>query len=79
MLGKLFRHNQDGYIYEVVGQDETSGSSPGWILWNERAGQRQTATEVELARQVGWELVGTAVGVRRPEPSDREIPAALMK
>lgn len=79
MKGKLFRRNKDGYIYEAIGQEDTTGPSPRWILWNERVGERQYVLEVELARQVGWELVGTAVNVRPQETTDRVIPAALLK
>lgn len=79
MQGKLFRRNKDGYIYEAIGQEDTTGPSPRWILWNDRVGERQFVLEVELARQVGWELVGTAVSVRPEEGSDRVRPAALMK
>ncbi len=79
MKGKLFRRNKDGYIYEAIGQEDTTGPSPRWILWNERVGERQYVLEVELARQVGWELVGTAVNVRPQETADWVIPAALLK
>lgn len=80
MLGKLFRRNKDGYIYEVTGrEDDATGASPRWILWNERVGERQFVLDVELERQVGWELVGTSVNVRPEEPEDRMRPAALMK
>lgn len=79
MQGKLFRRNKDGYIYEAIGQEDATGPSPRWILWNDRVGERQYVLEVELARQVGWELVGTSVNVRPQEDPDRVLPAALMK
>jgi len=79
MLGKLYRRNKDGYIYESIGQEKKTGPSPRWILWNERVGERQYVLDVELSRQVGWELVGTALNVRPQENSDRIRPAALMK
>jgi hypothetical protein len=79
MQGKLYRRNKDGYIYEVIGQENEAGPSPRWILWNDRVGERQYVLDVELARQVGWELVGTAVNVRPEEDADRVRPAALMK
>lgn len=79
MLGKLYRRNKDGYIYEAIGQEKTTGPSPRWILWNERVGERQYVLDVELSRQVGWELVGTALNVRPEENLDRIRPAALMK
>lgn len=79
MKGKLFRRNKDGYIYEAIGQEGVAGPSPRWILWNDRVGERQFVLQVELERQVGWELVGTAVNVRPEEDSDQVRPAALMK
>ncbi len=79
MKGKLYRRNNDGYIYEVIGRDETPGAVPCWVLWNDRAGERQIAMEIELERQVGWELVGTAHGVEPEDEPAREVPAALMK
>lgn len=79
MLGKLYRRNKDGYIYEAIGQEKKTGPSPRWILWNERVGERQYVLDVELSRQVGWDLVGTALNVRPQENSDRIRPAALMK
>jgi hypothetical protein len=79
MKGKLFRRNKDGYIYEAIGQEDVAGLSPRWILWNDRVGERQFVLQVELERQVGWELVGTAVNVRPEEDSDQVRPAALMK
>ena len=58
MKGKLYRRNNDGYIYEVIGRDETPGAVPCWVLWNDRAGERQIAMEIELERQVGWSSWG---------------------
>jgi len=79
MKGKLYRRNTDGYIYEVIEQEEAGGPAARWILWNDRVGERQYVPEVELARQVGWELVGTAVNVRPDEDANQVRPAALMK
>ncbi len=81
MKGKLYRRNKDGYIYEVIGHDEVPGIGVRWVLWNERVGERQFVPEIELQRQVGWELVGTAVGAETEakEAPAREMPAALMK
>ena len=78
MKGKLFRRHKDGYIYEVIGQAEFSGS-PRWILWNDRVGERITVTNAELQRQVGWELVGRVTPSVREDTPAREMPAALMK
>lgn len=79
MKGKLYRRNKDGYIYEVVGQEESSALGLLWIMWNERVGERQFVMDIELKRQVGWELVGTVQSAAPPEESPQEIPAALMK
>ena len=79
MKGKLFRRNKDGYIYEVVGLEEPSGMTTRWVLWNDRSGERHKVMDIELERQVGWELVGTAKGAAPPKPTAREIPPALMK
>ena len=54
MKGKLYRRNKDGYIYEVVGQEESSALGLLWIMWNERVGERQFVMDIELKRQVGW-------------------------
>jgi hypothetical protein len=79
MKGRLYRRQKDGYIYEVVAHDQAPGVPDLWVLWNERAGERQFAMGVELERQVGWELVGTAKSAATSERSNREVPAALMK
>ena len=79
MKGKLYRRNQDGCIYEVIGQDERPGMAPRWILWNERVADRIVVTALELQRQVGWELVGNASLLRSQDPTTHEIPPALMK
>ena len=79
MKGNLYRRIQDGCIYEVIGQDEISGTSPCWFLWNERFGERQIVMDFQLTQQVDWELVGK-VGKSDPqETTPREVPAALMK
>ncbi len=79
MIGNLYRRIQDGCIYEVIGQDEISGTSTCWFLWSERFGERQIVEGTQLTRQVGWELVGK-VGKSKPhEPTPREVPATLMK
>ena len=62
MEGRLYRRMKDGYIYEVVDKSVAHDGSPLWTLWNDRAGERQFAMDIELQRQVGWELVGTAHG-----------------
>jgi hypothetical protein len=79
MLGKLYRRNKDGYIYEVIGQDDSPGEPDRWVMWNERVGERQIVMDIELERQVGWELVGTAKGTASSKPTTQEIPSALMK
>jgi hypothetical protein len=79
MKGKLYRRNKDGYIYEVIEADKVPGMGTRWALWNDRAGERQFAMEIELERQVGWELVGTAQGAEPLEELPQAIPAALMK
>lgn len=79
MKGKLYRRNKDGYIYEVIGQDDRPGREDSWILWNERAGERHYVMGIELQRQVGWELVGVAQGIVREQPAEQQRPAALMK
>ena len=79
MKGNLYRRIQDGCIYEVIGQDEISGTSPCWFLWNERFAERVSVIDFHLTRQVGWELVGK-VGKSDPqETTPREVPPALMK
>lgn len=78
MKGRLYRRMKDGYIYEVTEWENLPGVGTRWTLWNDRAGERQFAMDVELQRQVGWELVGTAPGVVREETT-RPRPAALMK
>lgn len=79
MQGKLYRRNKDGYIYEVIGMDDSPGEPDCWILWNERVGERQIVMDIELERQLGWELVGSAKDAVPQKQSTREIPAALMK
>ncbi len=79
MKGKLFRRHKYGYIYEVVEQDEISGTTPRWILWNERVADRIVVSVLELQRQVGWELVGNASLLKPLDPTTHEIPPALMK
>ncbi len=79
MKGKLYRRNQDGCIYEVIGQDERPGMTPRWILWNERIGERQFVVDFQLGRQLGWELVGQVGKSDRQETTPRDVPAALMK
>ncbi len=79
MKGKLYRRNKDGYIYEVIEADQVPGMGTRWALWNDRVGERQFAMEIELERQVGWELVGTVADTAPPEESPQETPAALMK
>lgn len=78
MKGKLYRRNKDGYIYEAIDHEETPGIGVRWIMWNERVGERQFVPEIELERQVGWELVGTAHDVAPQEETTREAPPALM-
>ncbi len=75
----LYRRIQNGCIYEVIGQADSPGASPHWILWNERIGERQFVVDFQLARQVGWELVGKVGKSDRQETTPREVPAALMK
>jgi hypothetical protein len=79
MKGKLYRRNKDGYIYEVIEDEHVPGLGIRWTLWNDRAGERQFAMEIELERQVGWELVGTAADAEPQEEPAQEMPAALMK
>ncbi len=78
MKGNLYRRIQDGCIYEVIGQDEISGTSPCWFLWSERFGERQIVEGTQLTQQVGWELVGK-VGESDRQGTTREVPAALIK
>ncbi len=79
MKGKLYRRIQDGCIYEVIEQDVGLGMEPRWILWNERLGERIFATDRDLGRQIGWELVGKAGKSSPQETTVRELPPALMK
>ena len=59
MKGKLYRRIQDGCIYEVIGQAGNYGSSRRWLVWNKKFSERRIVLEVELVRQVGWELIET--------------------
>ncbi len=79
MKGNLYRRIQDGCIYEVIGQDERPGMAPCWILWNERIGERIFATDRDLGRQIGWDLVGKTGKSDPQETTPRDVPAALMK
>ena len=79
MKGKLYRRIQDGCIYEVIEQDLRLGMEPRWILWNERIGERIFATDRDLGRQIGRELVGKAGKSSPRETTVRELPPALMK
>jgi hypothetical protein len=71
MKGKLYRRNKDGYIYEVIEDEHVPGLGIRWTLWNDRAGERQFAMEIEL--------VGTAADAEPQEEPAQEMPAALMK
>ena len=79
MEGRLYRRYANGCIYEVIGEADRSGTSPKWILWNDRFAERLFVTETELARQVGWDLVGTSNTPSPQETAAREVPAALIK
>ncbi|NKB48809.1 MAG: hypothetical protein GKS02_05515 [Alphaproteobacteria bacterium] len=79
MKGKLYRRYANGCIYEVIGQAISDGAAPRWTLWNERFAERLAVTETELARQVGWDLVGTTKESTPEDAGDRQMPAALMK
>ncbi len=79
MKGKLYRRIQDGCIYEIIGQDERPKMESRWILWNERIGERIFATDRDLRRQIGWDLVGKTGKSGPQETTAREVPAALMK
>ncbi len=79
MKGKLYRRIQDGCIYEVIEQDVRLGMEPRWILWNDRIGERIFATDRDLGRQIGWELVGKAGKFSPQETTVHELPPALMK
>ena len=78
MEGRLYRRYANGCIYEVIDEADRSGTSPKWILWNDRFAERIIVTETELARQVGWDLVGTSNASSPQETAAREVPAALM-
>jgi len=79
MKGKRFRRYANGCIYEVIGRAEDSAVSANWILWNDRFSERLLVTEAELARQVGWDLVGSTKESGSEETGTRPAPAALMK
>ena len=79
MQGKLYRRYSNGCIYEVTGPASNAANAPSWILYNERFAERVTVTEPELARQVGWDLVGAPKVPKGEDASARPMPAALMK
>jgi hypothetical protein len=79
MKGNLYRRNQDGCIYEVIGQDDSPDAPERWILWNDRIGERQFVDDFLLMRQVGWELVGKTGKSGPQETTARKAPPALMK
>ena len=79
MQGKRFRRYANGCIYEVTGRADNSPISTNWILWNDRFSERLLVPEAELARQVGWDLVGSTRASNPAETKTRPVPAALMK
>ncbi len=79
MKGKLYRRYANGCIYEVIGEAIHSGDAAKWTMWNERFAERVIVTETELARQVGWDLVGTSKTPMAEETTARQAPPALMK
>ncbi len=79
MKGKRYRRIQDGCIYDVIGQDETTGTSSHWILWSERLGERHSVIDFQLTRQIGWELVGKVGKPGPQETTARKVPPPLMK
>ena len=79
MQGKRFRRYANGCIYEVTGRADNSPISTNWILWNDRFSEQLLVPEAELARQVGWDLVGSTRKLDSAENVTRPAPAALMK
>ncbi len=79
MEGRLYRRYANGCIYEVIDEADRSGTSPKWILWNDRFAERLIVPEVELSRQVGWDLVGDANTSDSEDTAAGEVPAALIK
>lgn len=79
MKGKLFRSNKDGCLYEVIGQDDIQGAPVRWVLWSEHLAVRVLVSDLELRRQIGWELVGSAKSSAASDGAPRNTPPPLLK
>ena len=76
MEGKRFRRIQNGRIYEVVGRVKLAGKGPRWILWDEQTDEREYADDFRLAKQLGWEVVGSK---NQQRSAFARVPPPLMK